>query len=526
MRRSWPVVVVGCGPVGLTVGNLLGSYGIPVLLLEQKDGVDTIPRAVGVDRDCLRVWQATGLDEALLKDMSPMGRDGLAMVYLDPKGRPFMEVRPERSEYGFAFGYGFIQPIADRLLLDGLARFEHVETRFGHHVDTIREDADGIEVFFRDSTGVRQSIRTRYLVASDGGQSPIRRRLGISMRGRTHSERWVVVDLREPFETELSRDVEIRCDPDRSMVSVPRRQGHRRVEVRLRGDESDAEALQRETTRLLHASPDGTEILRAFVYRFNARLATRFRSGRVFLAGDAAHVTPPFAAQGLAMGIRDAFNLCWKLARVVDGAADPALLDSYELERRRHARATIRLAVWLGRIMMPRSHWRASLVPSAIRGLRQVPALDRAIREGGPKPAPGVRGPLALNSARPGGVAGQWLHQPWVEDASGRRDKLDRLLGNGFAWLGWRVDPAAVANRAIDRALASLGARVWFVRDSDASCLGDGELSDVDGGFARWLGPRARLLLVRPDRFVAADVRPNEVDRLAPLLRRFGVAVP
>lgn len=528
MSRSseWPVVVVGCGPVGMTLGNLLGTHDVPALLLERASCIEPLPRAVGVDRDCLRAWQAAGLDERLLRDMTPMGEDGLGMIYLDPAGRPFMELRPRAREFGFAFGYGFVQPLADRVLLEGLARFEHLEVAFGHRVEAVEPDTDGVTLRVRGPDGLERCVRSRFVVACDGGRSELRRALGIAMRGKTQPERWLVLDLLEPSGAAPSRDVRIHCDAERPTVSVPRCYGHRRLELRLRADESDEEALSDARVRGLLselADPDGVRVLRKLVYRFNARVADRFRSGRVFLAGDAAHVTPPFAAQGLAMGVRDVFNLAWKLAMVVDGRAGPALLDSYEPERRPDARATVRLAVWLGRIMMPASRWRAVALPAVIRFLRRSRRIERSLREGGPKPRPRVRGNLVLRS-RPGGVAGQWLRQPVVADASGRRDKLDRFLGEGFALLGWSVDPRSVLAPEVLASLDAMGTAVWVLRESGTRGLGAGELCDVDGDWEAWLGAaQDRILLVRPDRFVAADLRAADArDRagVAALLRR------
>jgi 3-(3-hydroxy-phenyl)propionate hydroxylase len=335
------------------------------------------------------------------------------------------------------------------------------------------------------------------------------------MQGSTYQERWLVVDVLESPADAGCRDVEIRCDPDRPTVSVPRRYGHRRIELRLRDEESDADALDDARVRGLlakHADVASARVLRKLVYRFNARMAERFRSGRVFLAGDAAHVTPPFAAQGLAMGVRDAFNLAWKLAGVVDGRAAPSVLDTYEIERRDEVRATLRLAVWLGRIMMPRSRWRGAAVPAAIRMLGRSSWVAQSLREGGPKPEPRVHGALVQTRTQRRSVAGRWLHQPRVIDASGRRDALDRFLGPSFSVVGWDVDPRSVLGAPVRAALDRLGARVWTLRESSRQRLSEGELCDADGAWAAWLGPPdGRVLVVRPDRFVAADLRPGDV---------------
>lgn len=524
---DWPVVIVGCGPVGMTLGNLLGTLGIPALILERERQLMELPRAVGVDRDCLRAWQAADLDGALLADMNPMGEGGLGMVYLDPNGRPFLEVRPDDRKYGFAFGYGFIQPIADRILLEGLARFEKLEVRFANRVEAVEQDAEIVRLQVRQGDGTQHEIRARYVVTCDGGQSDLRRLLGIAMPGTSHTERWLIVDSLEMERP--NRDigsVEIFCDPDRPSVSVPRKYGHRRWEFRLRSDEKDVDLLSEERIRELlteRGVSKDTEILRKLVYRFNARLAERFREGRIFLAGDAAHVTPPFAAQGLAMGIRDVFNLAWKLALVLQRKAPSSLLDSYEIERRPQARATIRLATWLGRIMMPRSRLRAHAAPLAIRLLNRVPAFRRAIRNGGPKPRPRLHGDTWLRSRGRNRMAGEWLHQPNVSDSSGRRDKLDRFLGSGFALLGWGVDPLDGLDPDVRAALDRLGTCAWRLQPAGSTVKYARTLTDDEGDWQRWLGPPTRrVFLVRPDRFVAADLDVSDAsDGLRRILRRY-----
>ena len=511
------VLIVGCGPVGLTLANLLGSHGVPTLVLEKNDGLWDHPRAVGTDCSSLRAWQAAGLAERLLPDMTPMGPAGLGMVYVDPRGRPFLEVRPAPCEHGFAFGYGLIQPLVDRVLLDGLGRFECVAVRFGHRVESVAEDAVGMRVRGRRIDGRRFEVAADYVIACDGGASPVRRQLGVRMLGSDYHRRWLVLDTLDETAAadDGARDVLIRCDPQRPSVSVPRRHGHRRFEFLARPGESEAELESPETIRRLlgrHVDPDRIRVIRKTTHAFKAKVAERFRIGRVLLAGDAAHVTPPFAAQGLACGIRDAFNLAWKLALVTRGGASPSLLDTYELERRPHDRASVKLAVRLGWLMMPRSRPRAALTQGLLRGLQQLPACRRYLHEGGPKPPPRYRrGFLA-----PGGRArGRELPQPEVVDVSGRRRRLDALLGRGFALVGFGVDAAGCLPPAQVARWRSYGTRfVGVLRDGHARS--EEQVVDVERAFrGRWEHVWGRCLLVRPDRFVAADVAP---DRLADAL--------
>jgi len=507
------VAIVGAGPVGMTLANLLGHQGIRTLVLERQPGLFDQPRAVGTDYDCLRAWQAVGLSTELLRDMLPSGHDGMGLVYCDPQRRPFLEIRPDRRPYGFAEGYGFIQPKVDRVLLTGLRRFPWVALRFGHAVERVTQGATCVRLSGRSSLQRPFCVRARYCVACDGGRSRVRHGLGIEMHAARFAQRWLVLDTLEPESpTRNLRDVQIWCDPERPAVSVPRLYGHRRFEFLARPDESDAELLDPERIHALlalHAAADEIRVLRKVVHTFRACLAKRFRSGRVLLAGDAAHVTPPFAGQGLAIGIRDAFNLAWKLAMVVRGEAVPALLESYERERRPHASASLRLALRLGHLMTPRSRLQASLVPWLVRSLIRAPTLRRYLREAGPKPAP--RYPRGC-FVRGRGFAGHLMVQPGMARGAGGRAPLDELLGPGFALLGFGFDPRRVLPRDERCFWGRRRARLLEVlpRDSRRSC-NEACIRDVDAGLEGWLGSlHERLVVVRPDRYVALDCRLQE----------------
>ncbi|UCE86459.1 MAG: bifunctional 3-(3-hydroxy-phenyl)propionate/3-hydroxycinnamic acid hydroxylase [Deltaproteobacteria bacterium] len=516
---EWSVVIVGGGPVGMTLANLLGVYGVRTLVLESEGALFDRPRAVGTDFECLRAWQAAGLHEKLLGDMIPSGRDGMGLVYLDRAGRRFLEVRPNGREYGFAVGYGFIQPLVDRALLEGAGRFESVEVRFGHRVESAAQDEQGVTVSGFSTAGEPFSIRGHYVVACDGGRSAIRRGLGIRMVGSTYGRRWLVLDTREPDVPGRNlSDVQIWCDPERPAVTVPRLHGHRRWEFLERPGETAEELLEPATIRALlgqRADPGDVEVIRKLVYRFQARLAERFRQGRILLAGDAAHVTPPFAGQGLAIGIRDAFNLGWKLALVSAGKASPGLLDTYPEERRPNAASSIALAVWLGRIMMPRTPLRAALVQGVVRTLSRSRRVREFMMEGGPRPAPRYRSGYFVRSRRPRNVAGRMAHQPQVRRPNGERILLDECLGAGFAVVGFGSDPRAALSAETLRRWSDLGTRFVTVVPAERARGVPDALEDVDGGFARWLGRTdERLLVIRPDRFVAADCRRAEAGRV------------
>jgi 3-(3-hydroxy-phenyl)propionate hydroxylase len=252
-----------------------------------------------------------------------------------------------------------------------------------------------------------------------------------------------------------------------------------------------------------YAPGDQCRFERALVYTFHARLADTYRDGRVLLAGDAAHVMPPFAGQGLNSGMRDAANLAWKLELVWRGIADPSLLDSYEQERREHVRAMTKLAMRLGRWMMPTSALMATARSFSFAIVNRIPGHQARIDRGDLMPPTilpkGCK--LGLITARK--RSGHLLVQPEIVTSNGKTEKLDALLGNGFSVIGFGVDPLAALHRADRELIKRLDAKAVQI---DGDCAAGYDLSRT---LHNWAGAGPRIFLVRPDRYVAADFEPD-----------------
>lgn len=264
------------------------------------------------------------------------------------------------------------------------------------------------------------------------------------------------------------------------------------------------------------ADPDAVEVVRARVYTHHSRLAERFVVDRVALAGDAAHLMPPWAGQGLNTGLRDAANLAWKLAASVKGTAGPRLLGTYEEERRDHARAMIDLSTTLGRILSPTRPLTARSRDAFFRAVTVAPAVKRWILDMRFKPQPLYRSgyfvPRDVTRRRPSAV-GRMFPQPDVE-VDGRCAKLDDVLGLEFALVGFECDPAEQLDQAAMQALRDLGAKVVRVLESRAGAVHHGRVvrwpgtqvvEDVANELRPWFHhQRAQVVLLRPDRYVAA----------------------
>lgn len=516
--RTVPVIIVGAGPTGLTLANLLGLYGIETVLLERNASTVHEPRAVSIDDEGLRVLEAVGLVDEAMVDMLV---GGIRVTYVNGLGRQIFQVEPRTVEFGFPRISLIIQPRLERCLQAGLERFPHVEQRFQHVVDTLTQDEHGVTVRGHGPAGAPFELRASYLIGCDGGRSLVRNSLGIPLKGRTYSERWLVVDTLEHGPE--SREVVQICDRERPAVSVPGRYGHRRWEFMLRPGESEEEISQCENVlRLIgcHGDPDNIQLLRKTVYTFHARNAARYQSGRMFLAGDAAHLMPPFAGQGVSSGLRDVHNLGWKLAAVLRGQGSPRLLETYDQERRRSARRMIQLATRLGRLAMTTKPTLAFARDTFFSIVSRSDAAQAYVREARLKPKPRYKQGFLWRHPSRGAGTGQMLAQPMVRTVSGQRERLDHVLGDGFALVGLGRDPRQALS-GCETAWKSLAPR--FVQVVSGTALpAEAPLevvSDEDGLLTSLARKGRSLLLVRPDRFIAAHFREDQAALVARSLR-------
>jgi 3-(3-hydroxy-phenyl)propionate hydroxylase len=504
-----PVVIIGGGPTGMTLANLLGFAGIPVLLAERNASTSDLPRAVSFDDESLRTFQSCGLEDAAYELIV----QGTGTKYFGANGRELAYQRgPVQPPLGHPVKNPFSQPEFERMLRAGLDRFPHVATHFSTELIGLRvEDDRTARVTLRDAQGELREVVANVVVGCDGGRSFVREQLDIRMIGASLADPWLVVDTLEDDHNE--RYAMHHCDPHRPFVIVPGRGGRCRYEFRLLPDENPRDFTALESISRLLApfrtiTPEQLE--RCTVYTFHALIAERWQQGPVMLAGDAAHMMPPFAGQGLNSGIRDAGNLAWKIALVSEGHADARLLSSYEPERRPHAEATVALSVRLGTVMMSRSPTFARVRDTLVRAGLHLPAVHRYVTEGRFKPTARYRTGAVLPGTDADGLVGSPLAQPLVLLADGAQRRLDDVLGTGFSLLRVDAPPSSPPLRLDRHPWPTLDPSVINVllgdlapRDHPAS--GETTVADIDGSLTQRLGPyRGRVLLVRPDHFVAA----------------------
>jgi 3-(3-hydroxy-phenyl)propionate hydroxylase len=501
------VAIIGAGPTGLTVANLLGQAGVRVILIERNQGTVEAPRAVSIDDESLRTMQAIDVVDAVIKDVAL----DYGSYYFSPAGECFAKVEPTTREYGFPRRSAFAQPRLEATLRGALARFCNVEALFECRCDTVLEHDTGVTLALTMDGGSKRTVRARYLVACDGARSAIRKHIGATLTGSTYQQRWLIVDLAST--KERLRQTRIVCNPDRPLITLPGPGGTRRYEFMLRDGESEEGAVDPDFVHGLLAAhgPDAdAPIVRRQVYAFHARVVDRWNTPRIYLAGDAAHLSPPFAGQGMNSGIRDAHNLGWKLAEVVKGRLGTALLETYQVERAPHAEALIQLAINIGRVMMPSSHAQAFAVRAGFRLAGLVPGLQDYFAQMRFKPKPFYRDGFVLPQDGDLNLTGRMLPQPSVERADRSRMMLDACMRNGFCLIAYGADAqrSAAAAARLDFGLTDLRhlAILQSIYSPDPE-IGNAieTVRDHAGGFTPVMpSDRDVLILVRPDRYVAA----------------------
>ena len=553
--NSVDVVISGLGPTGLTLAHLLGKRGISVVVLEREPRFYGNARAVYTDDECMRIFQAAGMADELAKDML---QDAIFQWVL-PDGRVLNQLIQKERPYGWPANNLFYQPYLETSMADALGRYPNVSARRGRELTRFAQDDGGVSVFHVPSQGAQfgrqapaagvtpepqegeETIRASYLVACDGGRSVVRAQLGISMTGKSFPNPWIVVDIRERDGQDCLRHLpyfNFVCDPGCPTVSCRQPKGHHRFEFMLMPGQTREYMEDPATVRQLlsrYVDVDKVEVLRSLVYTFNALVAEQWRDGRVFLAGDAAHMTPQFVGQGMNAGVRDAYNLAWKLAAVLQCRGTDALLDTYQTERRPHARAMIDTSIRMKNYVSVANPALSGLRNLATRVARITPGLREYFSKAKFKPRP--RYPdgqyFGCPRRRRSGPEGEQIPQPAVMGRDGRRQLLDEVLGEGYGVIGFGVDPRTHLSPAELATLASLDARCVTLfplggRPQGFAAVrsapeGLPELEDCTGELTAWLKKagmhQGAVAVIRPDRFayalVGTDELPQTVRQLA-----------
>ncbi len=518
------VIVIGAGPIGLVTALLLADAGVRTTVVERAEAPGDLPRAISLQDESFRVFEQLGIADALkVESLLDTGSR-----YIGLQGRLLAEAKPAPSRIGHPAKTQFDQPILEQLLFDRAVEHPGLELLLGAEATALTHDIDGVIVHINER-GVPRRLAADWLVGADGGRSFTRSELGIRLAGTTQTQRWIVVDLlneqkkHEPF-------AEFHCDGKRPYVLVPGVDGRLRIEFMLFDYEDADKMTSPDSIRELIVPAFRSELApedvrRAAVYVAHQRVALTYRSGRTFLAGDAAHLMPPFAGQGLNAGVRDAANLAWKLIETVKGGATERLLDSYEIERRTHGARMVKISRRIGAVVMATNPVATRTRDAVVRLVNLVPRARHYLANmrfiTPPDYSLGVAVSLpAAGSPLPGAEIGRALSQPTVRDADGNSAGLDAYLGRGWALIGIGVDPTTAGPywSGIEAARIQLLPPGAALRKAHEGAL---QVSETVPALTATSPEEAVFIAVRPDRYVAAVFTASDEQRVVAELRTF-----
>jgi 3-(3-hydroxy-phenyl)propionate hydroxylase len=480
---GYDVAIVGFGPVGAVAAALLGQAGLSVYACDRLEGVYEIPRAIALDHEIMRVFQQVGLVDAIAPFCEPF----TPSEYYGVDGRLIrrMTMVPPPYPQGYTPSLVFTQPAVERALRARVAEMPNVQVELGVEMQAIDAGASGVALQVEGRDGGSRTVRAQYAIACDGGSSTVRTQLGLELEDLDFDEPWLVVDVRVN-ERGLARLPQVSvqyCEPERPCTLVIGPGNHRRWEISLKPGEDPREAATpARTWELLQRwlTPQEGELWRQASYRFHALVASRWRAGRVFLAGDAAHMQPPFLGQGMCQGIRDAANLAWKLAAVVRGEARGQaaedLLDSYGVERKAHVRELTTRIKGVGAVICERDPARArqrdaQLLAACNGVVTDTPRQDIL---------PGLEAGLLAGTKGTG--RGTLFPQPRMRMSGAL---MDQAFGGG-----WRL--VVASTRAVPPNVPP-GVRVIDLERTP----------EAEGVVAQWMQRHAcQAALVRPDHYV------------------------
>lgn len=535
---SYEVVIVGAGPVGVLAANFLGQYGVRTLIIDREPDVIDIPRAVGLCEEGSRIIAAAKLMEPLEPNILPVED----LYFRDKDLNPLFRVGLNKTIHGNPMLRTIHQPDVERIFRKGLERYQCVDFWKNTECLQFTDLGDSVSLRIRrnlnNGTESNHHIHCRYLLACDGARSSIRKMLPTAFKGQTYSKDWLVIDIdNDPVEDRS--DIYFICDRHRPGVTLPIPNGGRRWEFVVKDNESNEYITSDHVIQTL-LKPWGDvntmKITRKTVYTFHAVTSKRFSVGNVFLMGDAAHLTPPFAGQGLMAGMRDAFNLTWKLAHVLEGKLPSGVLNSYDTERRPQADIIIRFAQLIGIMILPENPILASLRNLAFRfGKRFLACQENQQRANIHKTQNNILGYKSLRHLSKGPDElrlGFEFPQNRITTLENDRPRvIDSELGAYHYVVGYRCFADAYLSPNILAMFRKAGGKFCCIDSTPTTHQpinpdrrADLLVHDSQQAYASMLEHGNKLLVIRPDRMVVAITSPTKLEEdLRGYLKSLGI---
>ena len=523
-NQSVDIIISGCGPTGAMLANLLGNCGISVAIFDKEKDIYPLPRAAVIDDDIARIFQSAGFIEEILA------------VSIPSKGYKFLD-QERNSMFGFKRKSGntdngypnsllIRQPAIEKILRQGLTRFPNVQLYTEHEVHDVTQDDDRVQVSVKDlKTNTSRTITGKYLLASEGGRSFVRKSLGIELIDYQFDCPWLIVDVIANENVYLPEINQQYCTPSRPATFLNFGHNRYRWEIMLKEDESVEYAMDDQTIRYLLSNwvdSSKVEIERKVVYNFHALIAKEWKKGRVLLLGDSAHQMPPFLGQGMASGIRDAHNVAWKLQMVLHGLADESILESYQKERYPHVENIVKQAIEFGKIIQISDQKIADFRDNLFKFLNNIPNISTALHEIERGKSPIGHG---IHDSENNPLLGLLFIQPEVQTITHKMVRLDDLLDSQFALIGLNQDPQQMIHSSKKVIFEKLNVKYVNVMTEDAQVEQMTSdtlvIKDRQNLLTQWFEKnQIDFVLLRPDHYIYGMYRSDQIDDLIQSLQQ------
>ena len=506
IQTYYDVAIIGAGPCGITAANLLGGYGISTLVVDQAENILPIPRAVGMCEEGSRILAAAGILDSVEGDFRAIDK----VAFRNKQHAEVFFADTSEPVNGYNVLRTFHQPDLEKKMREHLERFQHVDLFTSTELESFVNHAHGVSLQLVHQ-GEKLETRCRYMLACDGASSQIRKTLDIGFKGKSYPQDWLILDCsNNPF---YGDGIAFSINPERPAVTIQGPGDRRRWEFLIKDDDDPEQLMSDEgINNLLQpwCDPGVVTVERKAVYTFHARVADRFQDNNVFLLGDAAHITPPFAGQGMMAGLRDAYNISWKLASVLNRQLSPQILGSYQTERIPQCRQVVGFAQFMGTIILPQNYNIAKLRDGVFKvlGWLGLHSADKGVHL--KKVENHINGGYYRNILRRRLLhTGTEFPQLKITSRGGEQLMADKCLGDHFYLLGWNANPENQLKEGTRRRWQSIaGKSAVFAESLPAGA----DFFDPESNYAELFQTGKRVMLIRPDKMIVIYCKPSQLD--------------